>query len=247
MLCYKNNINTVNEIMDKYNLSLEDKAFLWKIIFPILNHEEFQRRMNELEFAHHDNISLGYHIISDAVVTYLLTQKKQLKEEQQALAITIAMFHDLYERPWQNSGIKKERLTNRHGFVHPIEAVINANTWYPKYFESDLKSKIIIDGVIHHMYPFPVRALDTTPAELNNEKKFYLLDNKIQNLIISSTLRSKIGHISLCQSKYLEGRIMSKADKIVSIIKDLKSFNGLKACITGKNPNLDSFSRKRSK
>lgn len=59
------------------------------------------------------------------------------------------MFHDLYERPWQNSGIKKERLTNRHGFVHPIEAVINANTWYPKYFESDLKSKIIIDGVIH--------------------------------------------------------------------------------------------------
>lgn len=86
MLCYKNNINTANEIMDKYNLSLEDKTLLWKIIYPIFNHEEFQRRMNELEFAHHDNISLGYHIINDAVVTYLLTQKYQLKEEQQAVS-----------------------------------------------------------------------------------------------------------------------------------------------------------------
>ena len=34
----------------------------------------------------------------------------------------------LYELPWQNSGIKKSRLTNKHGFTHPLEGAINAAT-----------------------------------------------------------------------------------------------------------------------
>lgn len=201
--------------------------------------------MNANEFAHHDNISLGYHILNDAVVTFIISKKKNMPEENLKIAVVIAMFHDLYEIPWQNSGIIKSMLVNRHGFTHPIEGAINANTWYPQYFENSKKSEIIIDGIIHHMYPFPVRALDNTKAELNNDKKFEQLDPTIKNLIINSTLRFKIGHISLCPSKYVEGRIMSKADKYVSIYKDLKSFNGLKACITGKNENLNSYKRVR--
>lgn len=245
MYCLKNNINTVNEIMDKYDLPNEDKTKLWGIIYPIFTHEEFQRRMNALEFAHHADISLGYHILSDAVVTYLIAKKKKLPEENLEIAVTIAMFHDLYEIPWQNSGIIKSRMTNRHGFTHPIEGAVNASVWYPMYFENEKKSEIIIDGIIHHMYPFPVRALDGTPAELNNEQKFEKLDPSIKNLIISSSMRSKIGHISLCRSKYQEGRIMSAADKYVSIFKDLKNFEALKACITGINTNLDSYKRIR--
>ena len=70
MNCLKNNINIVNEIMDKYELPSIDKIKLWKIIYPIFTHDEFQRRMNALEFAHHADISLGYHILSDAIVTY---------------------------------------------------------------------------------------------------------------------------------------------------------------------------------
>ena len=240
-----NNINIVNEILDKYKLSTKDKIKFLKICYPIFTHEEFQRRMNAQEFAHHANISLGYHILSDAVVTYLLAKKKKMPEESLILAVTIAMFHDLYEIPWQNSGIIKSRMTNRHGFTHPIESAINSSTWYPQYFENKKKSEIIIDGIIHHMYPFPVRALDDNSAELNNENKLNKLNPSIKNLIIKSSIRSKIGHISLCRSKYQEGRIMSKADKFVSFFNDSKNFNAIKACITGINPDLESYKKIR--
>ena len=47
----------------------------------------------------------------------------------------------------------KKILRNKHGFVHPIEAVVNAITWFPQYFKTKEKTVIIIDGIIHHMFP----------------------------------------------------------------------------------------------
>ena len=240
-----NYLNVLNELIDKYKLTNKEKSKFIHLIMPIFTHDEFQRRMNPDEFAHHDKLSLGYHIISDAIVTYLFAKKQNLSEKSIDTAITIAMFHDLYEIPWQNSGIIKSHFTNKHGFTHPIEAAINAYTWYPKYFNHN--ADIIIDGIIHHIYPFPVRALDNTPAQLNNMNKFKKLNLNIKNLIVNSSIRFKIGHISLCPSKYIEGRIMSKADKYVSLFSDLKSFHGLKSCITGINPHLDSYQRTRKK
>lgn len=225
-------------IFDKYNISEQDRIKLSNIIIPIINHEEFIKRSNPDTFPHHDKISLGFHICSDAIVTYLLSKKHKLSEKEWQRAVTIAMFHDLYELPWQNNPIKKNMFVNKHGFVHPLEGVINAATWYPEYFENKKQSDIIIDGIVHHMFPFPVRALDDTNPELNNQDKFNNLDSSIQNLIIESSNRSKLGHISLCRSKYIEGRIMSNADKAVSLKKELINFHSLKACITGKNPNL---------
>lgn len=231
-------IKDLTTIFDKYNISEQDRVKLSNLIMPIITHDEFIKRSNPKTFPHHDKISLGFHICSDAIVTYLFSQKHNLSEKEWQRAVIIAMFHDLYELPWQNNPIKKNMFVNKHGFVHPLEGVINATTWYPEYFEDKKQSDIIIDGIIHHMYPFPVRAMDKTNPELNNQDKFNNLDSTIQNLIIESSNRCKIGHISLCKSKYIEGRIMSNADKAVSLKKELINYHSLKACITGQNPNL---------
>ena len=133
---------------------------------------------------------------------------------------------------------------NKHGFTHPLEGAVNAYVWYPKYFQNKAEAEIIIDGVIHHMYPFPVRALDNTDAELNNKEKYEELDWYTKKLITTSSCRSKIGHISICPSKYKVGRIMSDSDKIVSWFKDSR-FHGLISCVTGENSNLDNYTRTR--
>ena len=56
--------------------------------------------------------------------------------------------------------------------------------------------------------------------------------------MVSSTLIGKIGAYSLRKSFYLEGRLMSKADKIVAMRKDIHSLEGYLALLTGKNKKL---------
>lgn len=243
----------ISRIFDYYNLNSEDRKILLEIIMPIFSHEEFQRRMDANVFPHHDQTSLGTHIISDAVVTYLLARKRYEKNQciNIQTAVIIAMFHDLYELPWQNAALVKSMFVNKHGFVHPIESSINSAYWYPEYFKDLKKAKIIIDGIVHHMFPFPVRAIDENieKLELNNIEKFNSLSLSIQELIISSSRNGLVRplHISLSPAISLEGRCMSQADKIVSMKKDATSINGIKACITGKNPNLETYNRVRKK
>lgn len=225
-------------IFQSYKVNEEDKVKLLEIMLPIIEHSEFQKRSNSKEYPHHDKISLGYHICTDAIVTYLYAKKKNLSKEQWQRAVIIAMFHDLYELPWQNNPIKKNMFVNKHGFTHPLEAAVNAATWYPEYFKDKEEAKIIIDGIIHHMFPFPVRALDNQNAELNNQIKLTSLNTNIRNLIQKSSNKAKIGHLSLCRSDFIEGRIMSKADKVVALKKELLNYHSLKACITGKNKKL---------
>ena len=227
-----------DKLVEHYKIPHEDSKKIWSMIEKIYSHEEFIKRLNSEEFPHHDTVSLGEHIVSDAIVTYLIAKKKDWDIESTRRATTIAMFHDLYELPWQNSGIKKSRLTNKHGFTHPLEGAINAATWYPSYFEDQYEEERIIDGIVHHMFPFPVRAIDGSDLELNNEKKYETLPSHIKGQIITSSTRFKIGPVSICRSRYPEGRIMSKADKIVSFGKDLTNINGITACITGHNKNL---------
>lgn len=243
----------ISRIFDYYKLNGEDRRILWEIIMPIFSHEEFQRRMDASIFPHHDKTSLGTHIISDAVVTYLLAKKKLEKNQSINVqtAVIIAMFHDLYELPWQNAMQVKSSFVNKHGFVHPLESSINSAFWYPEYFKDLKRAKIIIDGIVHHMFPFPVRAIDEDieKLELNNTEKFYDLSQPVQELIVSS---SQVGlikplHISLSPASSSEGRCMSQADKIVAMGKDATSLNGIKACITGINPNLETYDRVRKK
>ena len=238
-----NNFEILDELFIKYKFTIDEKSDFLKIIEPIFFHDEFQKRLNAKDFPHHGDISLGNHIVSDAMVTYILAKKKKAKghDIDIEVAVYIAMFHDLYELPWQNSSIKKERFVNRHGFIHPIEAAINAINWYPTYFNDLNKAEKIIDGILHHMYPFPVRKIKKNfkDLELNNISKLDNIADDIKNLIVECSIRRKVGPISLSRSKYIEGRIMSKADKKVSLRKELKSTSSLVACITGKNKKLD--------
>lgn len=221
-------------IFCKYKFSESERRDFLEIVGPIISYEEFKKRSDNCLYPHHDTVSLGEHILSDAALTY----KTASESVDRYLAVIIAMFHDLYEIPWQNAGIVKHGFFNKHGFTHPIEASINAVTWYLEYFSFDKQSEIIIDGVIHHMWPFPARALNEKDAELNNKEKFGEIPINLRNMIIASTLRNKIGDVSFGRSIYPEGRLVSNADKIVSFSRDFTP-SGAIACVTGVNKGLE--------
>ncbi len=226
--------NLVENVLEKYQLNKEDKDKIKKIIIPIYEHEEFQKRMNK-PFIHQGSITLGEHILEDAVVTYKLSKKyvnKHMDNYDINLAIKIAMFHDLYTVPWQNNDLEKvKHFFNKHGFTHPIEACINAYYWYPEFFKDNNDSVKLIDGIIHHMYPLPVRACKGE-MELKNEEMWNNLPYDIKDIIINSTKRKRIMNISISKSKYKEGIIMSKADKKVAR-SELKSIRSIISLFTG--------------
>lgn len=234
------------DLATQYNLSSYDTRKLWNIIKPICEHKEFIKRCNA-PFFHHDIKTLGEHILTDTIVTYRITKRLKTKLHKQPikleLAIYIAMFHDLYEIPWQNS-FQHKKFKNLHGFIHPIEAVVNAITWYPDYFRTKENSLIIIDGIIHHMFPLPVRAIDESDLQLNVIEKYNKLPDKYKKMIKASTSIGKFGPFSLRKSFFIEGRIMSKADKRVAITKDLKEIHGYIALIDGRNKKVAELNKK---
>lgn len=228
----------VNSIFAKYNLDLSDKEYLIRTINPIIESPMFKKRLTN-EFLHHSNITLGEHILEDAVLTYLIAKKK--KKTRIDLAVKIAMLHDLYTIPWQNNkAAHVNHFFNKHGFRHPIEAAINSILWYPDIFKNSDEANIIIDGIIHHMFPLPVRSFNKESikkVELKNINSFNSLDDIYQKMIIDSLNRRKIGILSFSRSKYKEGRIMSLADKKVSL-GQIKNFSSFKALFTGHNKSL---------
>ena len=234
-----NTKNIIYSIFDKYKLSNEDMDYLYSIIEPIVINPEFEKRLTG-EYKHHSDITLGEHIIEDACQTYLLCKKKK-KEVNILVAVRIAMFHDLYTLPWQNNkAAKVVKFSNKHGFRHPIEAVINSYTWYPKLFPNNKETKMIIDGIIHHMFPLPVsrvKDLSINKNELKNFDDVKKLPKYIIDSIIESTNRKTIMKFSLSRSKYLEGRMLSKADKKVSR-KQIKNVSSATALVTGKNKKI---------
>ena len=232
-------LQVINKIYDKYNLSDEDRVFMNKAIEKIVEHPKFKERLTG-NFKHHSDISLGEHIIEDACVTYLLCKKKKRKINIH-IAIKIAMFHDLYTIPWQNNkNAKVRKFSNKHGFRHPIEAVINAYRWYPELLPDNDETKIIIDGIIHHMFPLPVtrvKSLTINKVELKNYEEVDKIPKYIVDSIIKSTNRRTIIKFSLSRSKYPEGRILSKADKKVSR-GQIKNLSSATALVTGKNKKI---------
>lgn len=231
------NIKKLEDLLDRYNFNNIDKMIFIEIVKPIYFHEEFQKRLVAENFPHHGKLSLGEHILNDAIITYLICIKKLEKgiNVNLKLAIIIAMFHDLYECPWPLS-LPKNKIVNYHAFRHPIEAIVNAYTWFPEYFADKDEAEIIIDGIIHHMYPFPVRSINTKfkYLELNNLAKLKLMNKNIKRMIVESTNRKRIGNISFSKSRYLEGRIISRADKIATFKTEKKYLMILKATILGK-------------
>ena len=236
------NLNSldINKIYKKYHLTEQEQEKIDIIIKDIYSHPEFMKRCRE-PFYHHNNVTLGEHIIEDAIMTYILSKKHQDKNDYDvSIALKIAMFHDLYTEPWQNN-THDTRFLNKHGFRHPLEAVINVINWYPKYFEKEKEARKIIDGILHHMYPLPVDRFNDTnnKAELMNYDLIDNLSDKQKEILYLSTNRGKLGLVSLSKSKYLEGRVVSKADKKVTLTNYKGSRIGsITTLISGKNKHL---------
>ena len=56
-------IDDIINLLDTYDFNKEEKEEFFSFIIPIISHEEFIKRYDALEYPHHDNISLGYHIL----------------------------------------------------------------------------------------------------------------------------------------------------------------------------------------
>lgn len=220
----------MDELLDKY-LNNKEKIEFLNIIKPVFESKEFKLRCTSI-YTHHDNITLGEHILEVAILTYLKCKKRT--DVDLKTAVYIAMMHDLYTLPWQNNPDNKVvYFFNKHGFRHPVEAVINSTNWYPGIF-NEYNAEVIIDGIIHHMYPLPVRAYNDKDLELKTKED---IKEEYKKILIDVTSRCKIGDISFCKSKYKEGRIVSQCDKIVTRIH-FKNVNSLTQAVTGKNKNL---------
>jgi len=231
------NDSIIEKYLIKYQFNNDEKKEFLTIFSPMYNNIEFQKRMTN-EFLHHGVITLGEHIIEDAILTYKLAKKVKKTNFRVDLAVTIAILHDLYTVPWQNNkAAKVKHFFNKHGFRHPVEAVINSITWYPEKFQKEDEAKIIIDGILHHMFPLPVRYLNST-IELKNKELYDNLDSSYKDIIDNSLKRKKIGSVSFSRSIYTEGRIMAKADRIVSR-RQIKDFSSAKALLTGHNKKIE--------
>lgn len=228
-LCLKNFLD--------YGFTLPEQEDFTKIVRPIISHPEFEKRCTD-NFPHHGNTTLGEHILKDAMITYRLANIYKSKHPNMDIstetAVVIALFHDLYTNPWQNVD-NDNPLYEKHGFMHPIEAVINAYDWYPEYFDDEEISKKIIDGVLHHMYPFPVRKINDE-IEINEKK---ITDFKFYDVLVHST-KSKRENLCFKKATFIEGKLVSKADKLVTI-KEIKNISSLVALVTAKNKSIIKY------
>ena len=235
-----NNIDKLNNIFDKYKLKKEERKRDYNNIKNIFLHPEYQRRLTD-EFLHHGTTTLGEHILEDTVCVYVLSKKRKYKNIDLECALKIAMMHDLYTTPWQNSCTKKKSFFYKHGFAHPIEAVINSVNWFSDEFKDENKSKIIIDGIAHHMYPFPVLAYsdyEINRIELFNYDLTKSMPEITKRILIESSNRNRIGKVSFTKPKYKEGRILLRADRATSI-NQLRNLSDIFALVTGKNNSLN--------
>ena len=228
-LCLKNFLD--------YGFTLPEQENFTKIVRPIISHPEFEKRCTN-NFPHHGNTTLGEHILKDAMITYRLANIYKSKHPNVDIstetAVVIALFHDLYTNPWQNVD-NDNPLYEKHGFMHPIEAVINAYEWYPEYFKDKEVSKKIIDGVLHHMYPFPVRKINDE-IEINEKK---ITDFKFYDILVHST-KSKRENLCFKKATFIEGKLVSKADKLVTV-KEIKNISSLVALVTAKNKSIIKY------
>ncbi len=232
--------NNLKEMLKTYKLTDKEIDDIVRIVEYIFIHPEFQKRLSD-KYAHHGNMSLGEHTIEDMVFTYKLSKKIKKINYNLSLALKIAMFHDLYTYPWQNNDFARlNKFNNKHGFRHPVEAIINACTWFPNDFEDEEDAKIIIDGVVHHMFPLPVLIVDNIVVnnrELSNFDLFQKLPENIQNMIMEATNKNHFLSFSWKKASYLEGRIVSRADK-KSSLGEFKNIHDIFALLTGKNKSL---------
>lgn len=240
------NFDLIYNLFDKYKLSNDDRNLLLKIIKPILNHEEFQKRFTDV-FLHHNKVTLGEHIIEVAIETFIISKRQKTNIDLE-LALNIAMMHDLYSTSWNNKDAAVNNFSNKHAFRHPVESVINSATWFPEIFDKTDSYKLV-DGICHHMFPVPVVSFKDSKEndlELRNFDLVRNLSEKTKRQLEVSTNNGLYNTLLLRPSKYKEGIIVSNADKLVTA-NNLKGskFNVLKEMVIGEEVKGKTKSLKR--
>ncbi len=124
----------------KKNLNFKNSDY-YKIVKPILEHEEFQKRKN---FKHHHNESVYDHVLRVSYDCYNIGKKLHL--DYKALAIA-GLLHDFYDKPWQDT-FEHLPLLQRHGFTHAEQARKNALKFFPELVNEKIESMIKT-----HMFP----------------------------------------------------------------------------------------------
>ena len=123
---------------------MNNSEFL-KIIQPIIEHPEFQKRKNDL---HHENQSVYDHSINVALIVYK-TAKKRKKVDLKS-AVIGAILHDFYFKPWQEN-CEKKPFFKKHGFTHAREALDNSRIYFKEYL-----NPIIENCILRHMFPLNI-------------------------------------------------------------------------------------------
>ena len=134
----------MNEEKDLLKLDKQADEEFYQIVGPILEHPEFQRR---LEYHHHENRSVYTHSLMVSLYSYKLAKKMGLDYESAAIA---GLLHDFYYEDWQMN--PKKGLKNLHGFVHARQAYENAKIFFPQ-----LLNDKVSDSIIKHMFPLTVK------------------------------------------------------------------------------------------
>ena len=92
------------------------------------------------------------------------------------------------------------------------------------------------------MFPLPVVRIKSFKSNRYELKNYDLLDkvpDYVKDMILKSTNRFHLFNYSFCRSKYKEGRVLSFADKKVSL-KQIKNVSSASALVTGKNKSIKS-------
>lgn len=230
--------NLYKNMCVKYNLNKSETRELFKYIYNIMFHKEFLKRTSN-NFLHHGNTTLGEHILEDTIIAYKLSKNSKNKVNKE-LTVKISMMHDLYCEPWQNNKTST-KFKHAHGFRHPVEAAINSMVWFKEEFDNPVKAEILLEGIVHHMYPLPVMSFRNTKDNIFELRNFDLLKEiPIRNIKLLEKVCDNhfFNNFSFRRSKYIEGRVMSKADKKASL-NQFNNMSSVLALVTGKNKTIE--------
>lgn len=137
------------------SINQEEEFKRWfKLVRPILENEEFQKRRL---FKHHEH-SVWEHCVLVSFRAYKLSLFFHADSQKCSIG---GLLHDFYPLAWQYSKeleefdatylerlSREEKLLKKHGFTHAHEACLNYLQFFGEY-EDD----VIIDCIDKHMFP----------------------------------------------------------------------------------------------
>lgn len=140
--------------MEMIEKILNDEEYL-KIVKPILENEEFQKR---IKYQHFNETSMYQHALENSYLDYLYAKKYKFKNSEIIEATIAGLLHNFY--PKDKNDYKQS----------PVQALINST----KYF-SDIITPNIADAIESHKFPY-------IPSKIPNSR-VALLVNHVDSIV----------------------------------------------------------------